>query len=236
MYNNKKFLAIIPARGGSKGLPRKNIKKLNGKPLISYSIEAAINSKVFDKIIVSTDDKEIAEIALKYGAEVPFIRPKELATDTADSMDVLFHAINFLKDKGEEYDYVMKLQPTSPLRTEKEILEATKLLFEKNAESIVSISECEHHPLWTNILSEEGNLFNFIKDDIKHKNRQELPKYYQINGLIFLSKVNNLLETRDWYGEKSYAYICDAKKTIDIDNIIDFKLAEILLKEAYIND
>lgn len=230
MYNNKKFLAIIPARGGSKGLPRKNIKELNGKPLIAYSIEAAINSKIFDKIIVSTDDKEIAEVALKYGAEVPFVRPRELATDTADSMDVLFHTINFLKKNGEEYDYIMKLQPTSPLRTEKEILEATKLLFEKKAESIVSISECEHHPLWTNTLDSDKRLFNFIKEDIKHKNRQELPNYYQINGLIFLSEINNLLKTRDWYGEKSYAYICDNKKAIDIDNIIDFKLAEILLK------
>lgn len=230
MYNNKKFLAIIPARGGSKGLPGKNIKELNGKPLIAYSIEAAINSKVFDRIIVSTDDEKIAEIALKYGAEVPFLRPEELATDTADSMDVLFHTINFLKDKGEEYDYIMKLQPTSPLRTEKEILEATKLLFEKKAESIVSISECEHHPLWTNVLDEDNRLFNFIKEDIKHKNRQELPIYYQINGLIFLSEVNSLLKTRDWYGERSYAYICDSKKAIDIDNIIDFKLAEILLK------
>ncbi len=236
MYNNKKFLAIIPARGGSKGLPRKNIKELNGKPLIAYSIEAAINSKIFDKIIVSTDDKEIAEVALKYGAEVPFVRPRELATDTADSMDVLFHTINFLKKNGEEYDYIMKLQPTSPLRTEKEILEATKLLFEKKAESIVSISECEHHPLWTNTLDSDKRLFNFIKEDIKHKNRQDLPNYYQINGLIFLSEINNLLKTRDWYGKKSYAYVCDSKKAIDIDNIIDFKLAEILLKEIYKND
>lgn len=180
MYNNKKFLAIIPARGGSKGLPGKNIKNLNGKPLIAYSIEAAIEANIFDKIIVSTDSEEIAKIALKYGAEVPFLRPRELATDNANSMDALFHAIEFLKEQGEIYDYIMKLQPTSPLRTKKEILESVELLFEKSAESIISVSECQHYPLWANTLNEEKAMNNFIKEEIKHKNRQELPKYYKI--------------------------------------------------------
>lgn len=230
MYNNKKFLAIIPARGGSKGLPGKNIKNLNGKPLIAYSIEAAIEANIFDKIIVSTDSEEIAKVALKYGAEVPFLRPKELATDNANSMDALFHAIEFLKEQGEIYDYIMKLQPTSPLRTKKEILESVELLFEKSAESIISVSECQHYPLWANTLNEEKAMKDFIKEEIKHKNRQELSKYYEINGLIFLSKISKLMEIKDWYGEKSFAYVCDSKKAIDIDDMIDFKLAEILLR------
>lgn len=131
MFNDKKFIAVIPARGGSKGLPGKNIKELCGKPLIVYTIETALKSKIFDKVIVSTDSLEIAEIAKKAGAEIPFLRPKELATDTADSMDVLIHAIKFLEEKGEKFDYIMKLQPTSPLRTEEDIRKSVKLLFEK---------------------------------------------------------------------------------------------------------
>ena len=231
MYKNKKVLAIIPARGGSKGLPGKNIKKLNGKPLLAYSIETAIQSDVFDKIIVSTDDEKIAKTAKNYGAEVPFIRPAKLATDTAKSIEVLVHAIKWLEDKGENYDYVMKLQPTSPLRKKEDIVKAMDLLLKKDGNSVISVSECDHHPLWANTLEDDLKMNEFIRDEVKGKNRQELPKYYELNGVIFLSKVEVLLRTKDWYGKESYAYVMDSKRAIDIDNIIDFELAEIIMRK-----
>lgn len=231
MYRDKKFLAVIPARGGSKGLPGKNIKDLCGKPLIAYTIETALNSKVFDKVIVSTDSLEIAKTAEKYGAEIPFLRPVELATDTADSMDVLIHAMNYLKDIGEEFDYIVKLQPTSPLRTVEDIQKSIELLFEKGADSIISISECQHHPLWCNTLTSDLRMNNFIKEEIKNKNRQELPVYYQINGLIFLSSIEVLLKTREWYGKNSYAYISKSENAIDIDNMIDFNIVKSIIED-----
>ena len=227
-----KSIAIITARGGSKGLPGKNIKLLNGKPLIAYTIEAAIKSKLFDKVIVSTDSEEIAQVSKKYGAEIPFLRPIELATDKSDSMDALFHAIKYYKENGEEFEFVMKLQPTSPLRKEEDIIEAFKIIKDKNGDSVISVSECKHPPLWANTLPADGNMNSFIKPEVKGKNRQELQTYYELNGIIFLSKVEKLIQTRDWFGEKCYAQIIDSKRAIDIDDIIDFKLAEILLQSV----
>jgi len=230
--NSKKKLAVIPARGGSKGLPGKNIKILSGKPLIAYTIETAINSNVFDKIIVSTDDPNIAEISKRFGVEVPFLRPEYLATDTATSMDVIIHAVNWLEDNNEKFEYVMKLQPTSPLRTAEDIINSFELLEKKNADSIISVSKCEDHPLWTNTLDDTLSMEDFVNEEIKDKNRQELEDYYKLNGVIFLSKTKKLLSTKDWYGDNSYAYIMESVRSIDIDNIIDFKLAEILIKEC----
>lgn len=231
MYENKRIISIIPARGGSKGLPGKNIKILNKKPLIAYTIDVAKKSNIFDRIIVSTDNNEIAKIVKKYGAEVPFIRPAELSTDNADSMDVVIHALKWFKEKGKEFDYVMKLQPTSPLRTIQDIIKSMELIIEKDGDSVISVSECEHHPLWTNRLDPDLKMSNFIDDNIKGKNRQELPIYYRINGTIFLSKVDLLLDTKDWFGKKSYAYIMDPKRALDIDSELDFYLAELLIKK-----
>ncbi|GAG81989.1 unnamed protein product [marine sediment metagenome] len=189
MYKNKTIIALIPARGGSKGLPRKNIKELDGKPLIAHTIEVAKQSRIFDRIIVSTDDKEIAEVAKEYGAEVPFIRPAELATDTADAMDVLIHALKWFKNKGQNFDYVMKLQPTSPLRTEQDIKNSMDLIIQKDGDSILSVSECEHHPFWSNTLGTDLKMNNFIKKEIRKKNRQEL----SIKWTCFLKSVKNPL-------------------------------------------
>ena len=178
---NKTFLVIIPARGGSKRLPRKNLLDLCGKPLIAWSIEAALKSKYISKVIVSSDDEEILNIAKEYKAD--FIkRPDELASDTATTFDALKHTL----ENVEKYDYVVLLQPTSPLRTEKHIDEAIELLKEKNADAIISVCEMEHSPLWSNTLDEDLNMSNFLRDEVLNKRSQDLPKYYRLNGAIYI--------------------------------------------------
>ena len=167
MYNNKSFLAIIPARGGSKGIKDKNIINLKGKPLIAYTLDAAIESQVFDEIVVSTDSLKIAEISKSFGAKIPFLRPKELASDNAKTVDVIIHVLNYYINQNIEFDYFMLLQPTSPLRNSKDIKNAVNLLFEKNANSVVSVCETEHSPLWSNTLPEDLSLANFIKQEVK---------------------------------------------------------------------
>lgn len=235
MYKNKKFLGIIPARSGSKGLKDKNIKELNGKPMIAYSIEAAIESKVFEDIIVSTDSETYADISKQYGATVPFLRTDCLSTDEATTSDVIEYTLKELKKNGAEYDYFMILQPTSPLRNFNDILGAVDLLLKKEANSIVSVCESEHTPLYMNVLEESLSMDNFLDYDIKSR-RQELPKYYRLNGAIYLSKTEYFLRHKNFYKEKSYAYIMDNKRSIDIDDEYDFILADFLLRTVeYVN-
>jgi CMP-N-acetylneuraminic acid synthetase len=229
MYNNKRFLAIIPARSGSKGLTDKNIKSLNGKPVLSYTIEVAKKSGIFDNIVVSTDSEEYADIAKKYGANIPFMRPPFLATDTSTTNEVLEYTITKLKEIEQEYDYFMLLQPTSPLRTVEDILESTKLLFTKNANTIVSVCEVDHSPLYTNVLNESLSLENFLSKDVITR-RQDLQKYYRLNGSIYISQVNYFLKYKYFYGERSYAYIMDKKRSIDIDDEFDFLVAETIMR------
>ena len=191
---NKTFLAIIPARGGSKRLPRKNLLDLCGKPLIAWSIEAALKSKYISKVIVSSDDEEILNIAKEYKAD--FIkRPDELASDTATTFDTLKHTL----ENVEKYDYVVLLQPTSPLRTEKHINEAIELLEEKNADAIISVCEMEHSPLWSNTLDENLDITNFLRDEVLNKRSQDLPKYYRLNGAIYICKTDKLLQNKGFF-------------------------------------
>lgn len=228
MYKGKSFLAIIPARSGSKGLKDKNIKELNGKPMIAYTIEAAKKSNVFDDIVVSTDSEKYAQISQEYGAWAPFLRPDYLATDEASSIDVILHVLSELEKRNKYYDYFMLLQPTSPLRNEKHILESIELMVKKSANSIVSVCEVEHSPLWCNTIDETLSLNNFIKEKIL-KRRQDLPTYYRLNGAIYLAEVNYFKKYRSFYKEKSFAYIMPKEQSIDIDSNIDFVLCEILL-------
>lgn len=225
-----KILAIVPARSGSKGLKDKNIKNLNGKPMINYTIDAALESGIFSNIIVSTDSEKYAKIVEEAGAEVPFIRPKKLSDDESTTTEVILHAITEMeKRKDERYDYFMLLQPTSPLRTAENIEEAYNLLKEKNANAVVSVCETDHNPLWSNTLDESLSLDNFI-DTRKDKRRQELPTYYRLNGAIYLAKVSYYKKYNDFYINKSYAYIMNKRESVDVDDIIDFKLAEVLMK------
>ena len=218
---NKTFLAIIPARGGSKRLPRKNLLDLCGKPLIAWSIEAALKSKYITKVIVSSDDEEILNIAKEYKAD--FIkRPDELASDTATTFDALKHT---LENVGK-YDYVVLLQPTSPLRSEKHIDEAIELLEEKSADAIISVCEMEHSPLWSNTLDEKLDMSNFLRDEVLNKRSQDLPKYYRLNGAIYICKTEELLENKGFFIKKNiYAYKMDKKNSVDIDEEIDFIIA-----------
>ena len=237
MYKGKTVLGLIPARGGSKGLPRKNIKLLLGKPLIAWTIEQALASKYLDRVVVSTNDKEIAEISKKYGADVPFMRPKELAVDKARGIDVVLHTIDWLKenDKQKQYDLLMLLQPTSPLRITEDIDKAIELLFLKEAKAIVSVCEVDHHPLWANTLPEDGCMKNFIRQEIMNKNRQELLIFYRLNGAIYLAYCKYIEQCRSFIGKDTFAYIMPKCKSMDIDNEVDFKLAQILMKNNISN-
>lgn len=228
MYKNKTFLAIIPARGGSKRVPRKNVLDLNGKPLIAWSIEAGLNSKYTDKVVVSSDDDEILEISNKFGAET-IKRPDELASDTATTFDAIKHTI----DNLEKYDYIVLLQPTSPLRNEKHIDEAVELLESKKADAVIGVCEMDHSPLWSNTLDESLSMSNFLKEEVLNKRSQDLDKYYRINGAIYICKTERLLDEKSFFiKDRIFAYIMDKKNSIDIDEEIDFKIAKSIIKDC----
>lgn len=228
MINNKTFLAIIPARGGSKRLPRKNILNLAGKPLIGWSIEAGLKSRYIDKTVVTSDDDEILNIAKQFGSNV-LKRPDELASDTASSFDAIEHAI---KQTVKQYDYTILLQPTSPLRDDKHIDEAIELLIQKNADAVISVCKMDHNPLWSNTLDKTLSMENFLPENILNKRSQDLQTYYRLNGAIYICKTDKLLEEKSFFlKENIFAYIMDRNSSIDIDEEIDFKIAEVLISD-----
>lgn len=223
------MLAVIPARGGSKGVPGKNIKELLGKPLIAYTIEAARESGMFSKIIVSTDSKHVAEIARKYGAEIPFMRPDEISGDMASSDDAILHALAFYESQGIKFEEVCKLQPTSPLRTAKHIQEACMLFRKKKADFLVSVCECEHSPLWAGKIGEDLSMDTFIAEEVKRACRQDLPIYYRLNGAIYIGKTERFCEKKNFLGKNSVAYIMSQRDSVDIDSDLDFLLAQQIM-------
>ena len=224
------MLAVIPARAGSKGVPHKNIKLLADKPLIAYTIEAAKKSGIFKKIMVSTDGEDIAEVALKYGAEVPYLRPDYLSGDDVSSDDVLLHALEFYGQQGINFQEICKLQPTSPLRNEGHLQEAYNLFQEKKADFLVSVCECEHSPLWSGTIGEDLRLDTFIDDKVKRACRQDLPTYYRLNGAIYMAKVGKYIKKKNFLGDNSIAYIMEQDDSVDIDSLLDFTVAELLMK------
>ncbi len=226
MYKNKTFLGIIPARGGSKRLPKKNVLNLNGKPLISWSIEAGLRSRYIDKLVVSSEDEEILNIAAEHKVEA-LIRPDELADDKTSSFDTIKHTL----DNSKEYDYIVLLQATSPLRNQMHIDKAIELLEEKNADAIISVRETDHNPLWSNTIDDSLSMKGFLKDHVSNKRSQDLEKYYQLNGAIYICKVSKLLKEKGFFlKDNIYAFKMDRKSSIDIDEKIDFKIAEALLE------
>ncbi len=231
MINGKSVLAVIPARGGSKRLPNKNIRPLQGKPLIGWTIEAAQKSNIIDRTIVSTDSDEIARISKSFNVDIPFQRPAHLATDEAQTSDVLLHVLDFLKDSGEVYDYLTVLQPTSPLRTAKHIDDALMLMHRRNAIGIVSVCPVDHPTEWCNTLPPNGSMDRFIDKNVLGARSQDLPERYRINGAIYavdvhcFSQQQTLLLSNDMT-----SFIMKREDSIDIDTEYDFTLVEYLIK------
>jgi CMP-N,N'-diacetyllegionaminic acid synthase len=226
-------LAIIPARGGSKGIPGKNIKLLAGKPLIAYSIEEAYKSKLINKIVVSTDDDVIEHISKKYGAEV-IKRPNVLAQDNSPTIDAVIHVLNTLKKNGYIIDVVVLLQPTSPTRTQEDVDNAINF-FIKNKDkfdSLISVCEFEHSPYWS-FKIENGYLKPNFGEEYFNKRRQDLPRLYRPNGSIFIMRTESLLKFNSFNGKNILPYVMSEEKSIDIDSNMDFKLAEIIMEQDH---
>ncbi|MBW6481320.1 MAG: acylneuraminate cytidylyltransferase family protein [Bacteroidales bacterium] len=224
------MIAIIPARGGSKGLPGKNILPFCGKPLIAWTIEAALACKSLDRVIVSTDSEEIADTARTYGAEVPGLRPRELALDNSSAIDVYIYLWKKLtgKAKSDPVPFVV-LQPTSPLRTTEDINTAVKLFHEKKADSVISVSEATHPPVWAKKIDEKGVLRNYFETSQSLFNRQQIPVAYMPNGAVFILKNALVAKNRNYYSDKTYPYHMPYERSLDIDNIWDFRIAEYIM-------
>lgn len=236
MYKNKKVVAVILARGGSRGVPGKNIKKLLNKPLICYSIEAALKSKLIDRVIVSTDDDKIAKIAKKYGAEVPFKRPTYLATDTAHTPPVIKHAIKFLEQKENYHtDIVVTLQPTSPLRKSEDIDKMIKMLVNGNYDSVISVHNVgAHHPWWM-FKMKNNKLVPFVDKldaDPYNLERHQLPRVLKQNGSVYVTRAIVLFEKNNIIiKENCGAYLMDDTYSLEVDNLADFMVLETVIKK-----
>lgn len=222
-------IAIIPARSGSKGLPDKNIKELNGKPLLAYSIEAAINSECFDTVMVSTDSERYANIARKYGAEVPFFRSEQTSTDNASSWDTVMEVLDKYKEIGQQFDNFCLLQPTSPMRIATDIQNAYKIIQDKKAIAVLSMTELEHPLSWCGQLGQDDSLNGFM-DRTGDRQRQSQNKYYRPNGAIYFVSIPEFRKEQFLYREGAYAYIMPKERSVDIDTEFDFKFAEFLMR------
>ena len=225
-----RILGLIPARGGSKRLPRKNLLPLAGRPLIAWTIAAALAARGIDRVVVSTDDAEIADTARAHGAEVPFMRPAALADDHASGLQVMLHALNELQAAGEQFDFVALLQPTSPLRRTDDIEGAIARLRETRGDMVVSVCASDHPPEWANTLPPDGALRDFFRPGIRGVRSQDLPVQYRLNGAIYLYNCRRLLETgSDIMDDNAYAYIMPRERSIDIDTALDLHIAEAIL-------
>jgi CMP-N,N'-diacetyllegionaminic acid synthase len=226
------ILGVIPARGGSKAIPRKNLALLANKPLLAWTVEVAIESDSLDRVVISTDDPEIAEVGKKLGAEIPFLRPAELATDTSASIDVILHAIRWF-DENEKYrpDYVLLLQPTSPLRTATDIRNSIEIMIAKKGDSVVSVCETHQHPLWMKTVNDEGKLVDLGPQSSVPARRQDLPSVFALNGAIYLALRTFLLSERTFISDCTYAYVMPPERSIDIDTPWDFRVADLILRD-----
>ncbi|WP_421203201.1 cytidylyltransferase domain-containing protein [Aeromonas sp. 602658] len=220
-------IAIIPARGGSKRLPNKNVLPLSGKPLIVWTIEAALDSQLFDMVLVSTDSQVIADVSMSAGAAIPFLRPAELASDTATTNDVICHMVEWVETHYSPVTKVTLLQPTSPLRDVDNIKEAMALYDEKEASAVISVCEVDHPIQYCNRLSSDLSMNGFIPA-IKNMRSQELEIYYRLNGAIYIFDRSFVGSLSDIYSDGSFAYIMDKDKSIDIDGELDFLLATLM--------
>lgn len=221
------LVALIPARSGSKGIPKKNTKDLKGKPLIAYSIESALRSQYIDKVVVTTDSHEIAKISKLYGAEVPFLRPPELARDDSSTIETVLHALNYIKEAKQ----ILLLQPTSPLRNTMDIEGIIKLQKSLDAESVISVTRQTKHPEWMFSLSPSMQLKSILPINKGEKNRrQDLDPVYVLNGAMYLCKVDWINTHRSFVGKETVAYQMPIERSVDIDTPLDWLWAETLLE------
>lgn len=234
MYNNKKIAVVIPARKGSKGIPNKNITLLNGIPLIEHTIKEAKKIKQIDKIIVSTDSKEVCDIAEKYDIEIKGLRPDELSNDTAVLYDVIRYEINNYKLIEDGYEVLVLLQPTSPLRRSYMIENALIKFVDENQESAVSVSEVEEHPIFMRTINSENNLVKVLDTDSTVR-RQDLPKYYRVNGMIYINKIDDIVNKYVSLNDNRYPIVIPKEYAIDIDTLEDLKIAQQAFDNMCIN-
>jgi len=223
-----KVLAIIPARGGSKGIPRKNIKLLAGKPLIAWTIEAALQAQGIDRVIVSTEDKEIASVAKQYGAEVPFMRPLALAQDDAPGIAPVLHAIGHLPN----YNWVLLLQPTSPLRSTEDIEGIIQFCRDEGAPSTVSVTEVSKHPFWMYQRDDRKRLQPLIPNRPEIARRQDLSSTYALNGALYLARRDWLIDNQGFIGSETLGYVMPEERSVDLDTPQDWRWVEFLIEQA----
>ncbi len=226
------ILVIIPARGGSKGISNKNISSLGGKPLLAWTILAAKQVNSIARIVVTTDSPDIAEVAKEYQAEVPFLRPRELALDDTPGMAPLIHAIRWLEEhQNYRPEYVMCLQPTSPLRSARDIETAIEIALEKDADGVVSVAPVKQHPEWMKQVDAEGRLQDYLASEQLAIRRQDLSAIYALNGAIYMARRHIVLEKMTWYTHETYAYVMPTERSIDIDTPWDLHLADMILRD-----
>lgn len=231
MVSGYSVLGVVTARGGSKGLPGKNIRPLCGKPLIAWTIDAAFGAKLLDAVVVSTDDQQIASVAKQFGAEVPFLRPPELAGDTASSIDVVLHAIDALKESGRDFDIVVLLEPTSPLREPDDIRAALDKMLTAGAGAVVSVCRAESaHPAFMFRQGEDSRLRPFMERPPTGLRRQEIEPLFFLEGTVYASRIDVLRENRSFYHNDTVAYEVPKWKFLEIDDIDDFQMVEALAK------
>ena len=233
-----KTIGIIPARGGSKGLPGKNIKNLHGKPLIAWTIENAINSNLIDEIVVSTDSNEIANISETYGAKVPFLRPSIFSTDNATSLSVVEHCLNFYRENlNKSFDIVALLEPTSPIREKDDLDKMVKILKDNydRFDAVVSIGEVRDHPAYMKTIEKNGFISPLIKDLIPEGRRQDEKQVFFPFGVCYLIKTSSLISQKTFYPKRTYGYKISESQCIEIDNLIDFLCVETIIKHKILN-
>ena len=232
MINQKKILAIIPARGGSKGLPGKNIRHLQGMPLVAWPIKTALNSNYIDRVIVTTDDANIAKIARSYGADVPFLRPNDLALDTSPSSDAILHALDFCTESDGAYDYIVVLEPTSPLTESVDVDNALDTLIASDGLAIVGAAKVESsHPVYCATIGSDQFLKPFHRDSFAQPiRRQDVDELYFFEGSLYISDVKKYRETATFYHERTLPYVVPAWKSLEIDTLLDFLMVEAVMK------
>lgn len=231
MYKGKSFLAVIPARGGSKGIPRKNLALVNNKPLIQYTIDEALSSKYLDEIIVSTDNIEIAKVAQKLGVSVPYLRPTSLANDHSKTIDAVLHVINEQKKLEKEYDYVVLLQPTQPLRKAWHIDESIEKIINYNSENLVSISQVKEHPILMRTISEDREILRNLLNTESTVRRQDFSKVYKVNGAIYINKISSLGRNTS-LNDNNLPYHMEKRFDLDIDDFDDIELFDWIIKKG----